>query len=82
MKTTLALKAWGNSLGVRIPKAIAQAVGLRADSKVTISVEDERVVLSPIGVKNLSLSDRLALYYPDTHGGEAMATPRIGAERW
>ena len=38
---------WGNSLGLRIPKDIAQRVGLREGTRVDIEVEGDRIVLSP-----------------------------------
>ena len=38
---------WGNSLGLRIPKDIAQRVGLREGARVDIEVEGDRIVLSP-----------------------------------
>ena len=82
MNATLTLKAWGNSLGVRIPVRIAKEAHLKADSQVTIRVEDDRVVLTPVTPKRLSLAERLALYDVAVHGGEVMATPARGAEKW
>jgi len=38
---------WGNSLGLRIPKDVADRAGLRAGSRVEIAAEDGRVVISP-----------------------------------
>jgi len=40
---------WGNSLGLRIPKDIAQRVGLREGARVDIEVEGDRIVVSPAG---------------------------------
>ena len=37
---------WGNSLGVRIPKAIAERLGLTEGARVEIETEDGRVVIS------------------------------------
>jgi len=78
----LAIKHWGNSLGVRLPVAIARAAHLDADQQVRITVEDGRVVITPLARENLSLDERLARFDPQRHGGEAMATPPVGAERW
>ncbi len=45
--------------------------------------EDGRVVITPQADPNpLSLDDRLALFDPAEHGGEAMATGRVGGEHW
>jgi antitoxin MazE len=38
---------WGNSLGVRIPKQIAERVGLREGTRVEIEAETNRVVITP-----------------------------------
>jgi antitoxin MazE len=38
---------WGNSLGLRIPKDVAQKVGLHAGSRVEVEAEDGRVIISP-----------------------------------
>lgn len=78
----LAIKHWGNSLGVRLPAAVAREAHLDADQQVRITVEDGRVVITPLARENLSLEQRLARFDPERHGGEAMASPPVGAERW
>jgi antitoxin MazE len=78
----LAIKHWGNSLGVRLPAAVARAAHLDADQQVRITVEDGRVVITPLAREALSLEERLARFDPQRHGGEVMATPAVGAERW
>ncbi|HRP95552.1 MAG TPA: hypothetical protein PL143_04825 [Rhodocyclaceae bacterium] len=49
---------------------------------VRITVEEGRVVITPLARENLSLEERLARFDPQRHGGEALATPAVGAERW
>lgn len=78
----LDIKQWGNSLGLRLPAAVARAANLHLDQRVRIAVEDGRVVITPESGKRPSLADRLARFDPSRHGGEAMATDRAGAERW
>lgn len=79
----LDIKHWGNNLGVRLPAAIARAAHLRADQRVSIVVENGRVVVTPIEDKPLTLEQRLARFDPQSHGGETMvAGDRVGAERW
>lgn len=79
----LDIKQWGNNLGVRLPSAIARAAHLRADQRVSIAVEDGRVIVTPMEDVSLTLEQRLARFDPQSHGGEAMSTDeRIGAERW
>jgi antitoxin MazE len=78
----LDIKHWGNNLGVRLPAAVAREAHLHADQRVRVSVENGRVVISPLGQTALTLEERLAQFDPDKHGGEILATDRLGAERW
>lgn len=81
-ETTLDIKNWGNSLGVRLPAAIARAANLRVDQRVRISVENGRVVIDPVENPIPTLAERLATYDSSRHGGEAMVVTPEGAERW
>ena len=76
----LDIKLWGNNLGVRLPAAVARAARLTVNQRVRLTVEDGRVIITPHGDKPLSLADKLALYDPLVHGGEAMATLPVGLE--
>lgn len=79
----LDIKQWGNSLGVRLPAAIAREARLRVDQRVRISVEAGLVVITPMVDEPLTLAQRLALFDPVRHGGETMPTSEaLGAERW
>ncbi|MBP6815026.1 MAG: AbrB/MazE/SpoVT family DNA-binding domain-containing protein [Burkholderiaceae bacterium] len=78
----LDIKKWGNNLGVRLPAAVARAAGLHVDQRVRVSVEDGAVVITPVERSVTSLERKLALFDPVRHGGEAMPTQPIGAERW
>lgn len=78
----LDIKQWGNNLGVRLPAAVARAAHLSVDQRVRVSVEDGQVVITPVTDTAPTLEQRLAQFDPARHGGEAMASERIGAERW
>ena len=45
MRTQLAM--WGNSLALRIPKALARTIDAVAGSDVTVTVEDGALVVRP-----------------------------------
>ena len=77
----LDIKQWGNNLGVRLPAAVARAAHLRADQRVRVSVEDGNIVIHPADETSLTLEQRLARYAPERHGGEAMVSEPVGAER-
>ena len=38
---------WGNSLGLRIPKDVAQKTGLREGARVDVQAEGDRIIISP-----------------------------------
>jgi antitoxin MazE len=78
----LDIKHWGNSLGVRLPAAVAREARFHADQRVRVSVEAGRVIISPVADAPLTLDQRLARFDPARHGGEAMASAPLGAERW
>jgi antitoxin MazE len=82
IEATLDIKQWGNNLGVRLPAAVARAAHLHADQRVRVSVENDRVVITPVTDAPLSLEQRLACFDPVRHGGELMVSQAIGAERW
>jgi len=81
VEAILDIKQWGNHLGVRLPAAVAREAHLHANQRVRVSVEGDRVVITP--VEDSTLKQRLAAYDPKRHGGEQMATTKtLGAERW
>jgi len=63
----LTIKKWGNSLGVRIPKNIAERGKLAVDQEVRIEVVKNRVVITPISPKKeYSLQELLDQCPPET----------------
>ena len=59
MKVKLA--KWGNSLGFRVPKAAAEAAGLKAGTEVDVVVEGRELRIRPsIPFKHYRLEDLIA----------------------
>jgi antitoxin MazE len=81
-ESVLSLKKWGNSMGVRLPAAVAREARLQIDQRVRISVEDRAVVIRPIRDEELTLEQRLERFDPARHGGEVMPTQAVGMEQW
>lgn len=78
MKTTI--QEWGNSLGIRIPKAIAKELSLRPGLLLTIIIEDNHIALYP---QKYSLDDMLNQITEDNkHGLEWNDNNRRGTEEW
>lgn len=50
---------WGNSLGIRIPKKVADIAGTRVGTTFDISVQDGKIILEPID-KSPTLEELLA----------------------
>ena len=75
-----ALRRWGNSLGIRLPAAIAREAQLQEDQSVELSVVEGGVLIRPVQHR-LSLAERLAAYEPMAgEPTEAMAFRPLGAE--
>ena len=76
----LKLQRWGNSLAVRIPSSVARSAGFKAGQPVRVSAQDSAVIVIADGEPRLTLAQKLAIFDPVRHGGELMATSRIGKE--
>jgi len=55
------LKSWGNSLGIRLPKAILNEAGFRADDTLTVKAENGRITLVR-SFRHKTLEERAAEY--------------------
>ncbi len=53
------VQKWGNSLGVRIPKPIAQDTRLHEGARVDLREESDRLVIVPLKKPRFSLSELL-----------------------
>ncbi len=74
------LRRWGNSLGVRLPVAIARQAHLHDNQIMQLKVIPEGVLIRPVQPR-LSLAERLAAYGAMAgEPAEAMAWDPIGAE--
>lgn len=71
---------WGNSLGIRIPRGIAQDAHVAEGTVVDIRVEDGRIVAEPIEVETLDVL--LARITPENCHGEPFGDEPVGREAW
>ena len=74
------IKKWGNSLALRIPKSFALNANLRQDELVDISIDKERIIITPIGEKEYSLDDLLAGVSEDNLHDEFDTGAPVGKE--
>jgi len=72
--------AVGNSFAVRIPATVARAAHFEVGQEVQVTADEAGVTVRSIGPRKLTLNEKLALFEPAKHGGEVMATGRVGVE--
>jgi antitoxin MazE len=71
------LQKWGNSVGVRLPKAMLQQVGLKEGAQVDVQVEGDHLVIRRNKVK---LADLLAQCKPENRPDTIDFGPPVGRE--
>ncbi|MBI3469783.1 MAG: AbrB/MazE/SpoVT family DNA-binding domain-containing protein [Candidatus Solibacter usitatus] len=76
----VSVQKWGNSLAVRIPKTVALESKIKNGSHVDMTLEDGRVVLTPVPKDNLE--ELLARISPDNIHKEIQSGPPRGREIW
>lgn len=76
------IRKWGNSLGLRIPKAFAEEVGVGAGSEVDLAIESGDLVVRLRQPPRLRLEDLLAEVTPDNIHGEIELEGPLGREVW
>ena len=76
------IQKWGNSLALRIPKSFAQEVGFDRDSSVDISLEDGKLVVSPVAKPAMTLEQLLSQITEDNIHHEVDTGPAVGEEAW
>ena len=72
---------WGNSLGVRIPKAVAKEVGLDEGASVEVSVSGRNLVLAPTH-REYNLKELVAGITPGNRHQETDWGAPVGNESW
>jgi len=74
------IQKWGNSLGVRIPRGLAEEVGLGAGTEVSLSAKSGELVVKPAVPSRLSLEDLLAGVSEDNLHSSVDTGSAVGAE--
>jgi antitoxin MazE len=72
---------WGNSLAVRIPRAVARAAKLEDGALVELSVDEGRLVVTPVGL-SYSLSELVGGIRPENRHDETDWGKPLGNELW
>ncbi|HOA73938.1 MAG TPA: AbrB/MazE/SpoVT family DNA-binding domain-containing protein [Phycisphaerae bacterium] len=78
---TSIVRKWGNSLGVRIPRSVAEAVSLESGTQVEIKTEAGRIIITPAAPR-YTLEDLLKrVSKKNLHEEIDFGTPQ-GKEAW
>jgi antitoxin MazE len=67
---TTNVQQWGNSLAVRIPKALAEMSDLEKGSPVELTVKNGRLIVKPVKEPALSLDELVAGITPKNRHAE------------
>ena len=76
------VQEWGNDLVVRITAPIAKAALFTRGLPIEVEVVDGGVFLRAVGKPKLTMVQKLKAFDPERHGGEVLATGRVGVERF
>ena len=78
----LHVKKWGNSLGLRIPQAIANQINIQDGSKIRLVLKKNKIEITPIPSEEYSLDDLVALIDENNRHQEISTGEARGNEIW
>ena len=76
------VQRWGHSLAVRIPKAFAAETRIHQDGEVELSIDQGRLIISPVTPGVVTLEGLLEGVTPENLHGEIETGAAVGAEAW
>ena len=76
------IKKWGNSLALRIPKPLADEVGLAEDSAVDLLLEEGKLLIVPVVAPRYALESLLADVTVENLHDEVDTGVAVGSEAW
>lgn len=79
---TTKILRWGNSLGVRIPKSVADETGVVAGTEVDFTVSNGELVIRPLKPARYSLALLIRDITPTNLHGEIETGEAVGREAW
>jgi antitoxin MazE len=74
------VQKWGNSLGVRIPRSLAEEVGVGPGSEVSLSVLEGELIVKPVFPARFKLDDLLAAITPENIHSAVDIGEAVGVE--
>ena len=77
---TVAIKKWGNSLALRIPKDIAQTLHIENDTMLELNIKDGALVIEPLN--ETLLENLVSRIDADNLHTEVDTGKAVGNEEW
>ena len=76
------IQKWGNSLAVRIPKALAELVEFSDGREVDLSVEEGRMIVQAAPARRYTLEELVGSITAENRHDEIGTGPGVGNEAW
>lgn len=76
------VQKWGNSLGLRLPKKLADDLNMATGTEVDIVVHEGKLVLTPRHPKRFTLDELLSRVTKRNKHSEVDLGPGRGDEQW
>ena len=76
------ISKWGNSLGLRIPRALAREIEMEEGSTVDLSLKQGSLVVRVLQEEQVDLEDLLAQVTDENRHGEIDTGEAVGGESW
>ena len=76
------VKKWGNSLGLRIPQAIANQINIQDGSRINLVLKNNKIELTPAISEEYRLNDLIELMSEANLHNEISSGQPQGKEIW
>lgn len=76
------IQKWGNSLALRVPKAFASELGIDEGTAVELSIDQDRLLVSPASTKARALTRLVSKVTAENMHAEVTTGAAVGREAW
>lgn len=78
----LLVKKWGNTLGLRIPQAIANQIDIRDGSKINLVLKNNKIEITSAENNEYQLNDLVEMISESNSHNEISSSQMQGNEIW
>lgn len=76
------IQKWGNSLALRVPKAFASELGIDEGTAVELSIDQDRLLVSPASTKARALTRLVSKVTAENMHAGVTTGAAVGREAW